>query len=379
MLPIILLLFGIIFYLIYRYISNDFAKQINQIILLVCFILILLNVFININSIIMKIKLSNIESAPINNTEIIEGQPNVYFILLDEYSNFNTLNKYYGNDNRDFYNFLIDRGFIVSENSQNELMNNLTMAITTNYLNLDYYVFDNSDSSYIMSMRVNPLLFKEFYMHGYSIVFCSQEIAVQWNGSYGANLDNRTSAKTIGGQDFTQVFFSNNIFYPFTEQIDDSSDREVWNAKYDFLLENIADANSSQFVYLHTMAGHSPYIFTSDGGVVPQSERENNIDRQYYLGQYKFATKKTMDVVDAILEHDSECIIILMSDHSMRSTLDSNGTYIVLPQDKVTIFNAVYFKGEDISEINNQSGVNTLRIIIDRLFGSNLGLVEVPV
>lgn len=154
----------------------------------------------------MKIKLSNIESAPINNTEIIEGQPNVYFILLDEYSNFNTLNKYYGNDNRDFYNFLIDRGFIVSENSQNELMNNLTMAITTNYLNLDYYVFDNSDSSYIMSMRVNPLLFKEFYMHGYSIVFCSQEIAVQWNGSYGANLDNRTSAKTIGGQDFTQVF-----------------------------------------------------------------------------------------------------------------------------------------------------------------------------
>lgn len=206
MLPIILLLFGIIFYLIYRYISNDFAKQINQIILLVCFILILLNVFININSIIMKIKLSNIESAPINNTEIIEGQPNVYFILLDEYSNFNTLNKYYGNDNRDFYNFLIDRGFIVSENSQNELMNNLTMAITTNYLNLDYYVFDNSDSSYIMSMRVNPLLFKEFYMHGYSIVFCSQEIAVQWNGSYGANLDNRTSAKTIGGQDFTQVF-----------------------------------------------------------------------------------------------------------------------------------------------------------------------------
>jgi hypothetical protein len=205
-LPIILLLFGIIFYLIYRYISNDFAKQINQIILLVCFILILLNVFININSIIMKIKLSNIESVPIDNAEIIEGQPNVYFILLDEYSNFNTLNKYYGNDNRDFYNFLIDRGFIVSENSQNELMNNLTMAITTNYLNLDYYVFDNSDSSYIMSMRVNPLLFKEFYMHGYSIVFCSQEIAVQWNGSYGANLDNRTSAKTIGGQDFTQVF-----------------------------------------------------------------------------------------------------------------------------------------------------------------------------
>lgn len=47
--------------------------------------------------------------------------------------------------------------------------------------------------------------------------------------------------------------------------------------------------------------------------------------------------------------------------------------------DMNNIFNVFYYKGEDLSEYTNLSGVNTLRMLLNKALGTTYEEVEVPV
>ncbi len=378
--PAVFLTFVIIAAFVCHLKDVQIIKQIVGIATFVFLFLIVLNVIMNIGGIMQSLSGSQANTTANNTiTEKVSGQPNVYYIILDEYSNFDILEKYYGEDNSEFYQFLIEKGFTVSEHSQNEIANLLTLYITTNYLNLDYVVFqtDTDSQQKAHQLRIDPPLFQQFYDHGYSIHhYAEAGVSIQWNGSYGEV--GKSTSTTMDGRNFSILYFSNFAFYPFLSTGSDEYQRQLRYDAMDFLDRNVTGKNQSNFVYVHSKGAHEPFVFTEDGSTVPETEWGNVGNPRYYLGQYKFVTKLTQEAICNILEKDPECIIILMTDHSMRKTQNELGEVIVSNEDKTTILNAVYYRGEPFEEINNQSGVNTLRLVLDRLFNSNLGIIEVP-
>ena len=103
-----------------------------------------------------------------------------------------------------------------------------------------------------------------------------------------------------------------------------------------------------------------------------------------YLGQLKYTNKLILPLVQTIIKNDPESCIILMSDHGYRRVGYLVETYGNEAADMAkesyytrNILNAVYLLGEPI-DIEGYSGINTMRIILDRLFDLNLGLIEEP-
>ena len=116
---------------------------------------------------------------------------------------------------------------------------------------------------------------------------------------------------------------------------------------------------------------HQPFLFDRNGGAVNPANYDNWEDEKYYLDQYIFVMDQMVQTVENIIENDPESIIIVQSDHGPRFNNE------MPEEDKIAILNTVYFKGEEIPEIVGKSGVNTLRMVVNRQFGYHLEDLEV--
>lgn len=79
--------------------------------------------------------------------------PNVYWLLFDEYSNFDIIEKYYHYDNSAFAKHLEELGFNVSYNSANESQQ--TFTIIANLVSLDYLADDSMTNGERAEIRWN--------------------------------------------------------------------------------------------------------------------------------------------------------------------------------------------------------------------------------
>ena len=359
-------------YFIARKMSRDTCKKLVNIMTLVFSGLILVNLITATPSIIKKVnrtrdvqQIGNEQGSNIQSDNL----PNIYYVVLDEYSNFKVLEKYYNYDNAVFKEFLEDKGFNISLNSRNESKS--TRIVTTNYLNLDYVVGPKDD---IDPYRTNPYLFKLLESYGYSINYSSDNVPVTWKDSGEA----KTKGSTAGGDTFETILLKNTIYYPFLK--DDSNDeyRENFEKELAFLTNSFEKENASNFTYIHFLAPHVPFVFGQNGEQVPKSESQNTSDKSYYLNQLIYVTKRMMSAIDEIHSKDPNSIIIIQSDHSMRyigAPIGQAGE--AMDEDMKNIFNTVYYQGE-VLDISGQSGVNTLRIVFNDLLDLNIETVEVP-
>jgi len=104
-----------------------------------------------------------------------------------------------------------------------------------------------------------------------------------------------------------------------------------------------------------------------------------NKEKKYYLGQYIFATEKMREIAELLVENDPNSIIIIQSDHGARASSDPDLFLEIFPLEDVSnIFNAVYYKGEKL-DIEGLSGVNTLRLVLNKAFTERFDMLEVPV
>lgn len=124
---------------------------------------------------------------------------------------------------------------------------------------------------------------------------------------------------------------------------------------------------------------HQPFIFDKDGGKTPLSYTNDWVNKECYLNQLIYTTKQIEKTIDAIVKNDPNSVIIIQSDHSARSLSDENGNYLIDKFDRRHFLNMVYFMGEPIEEIKGKSGVNTLRLVLNKLLGTEMEELEVPV
>ena len=139
--------------------------------------------------------------------------PNIYYIILDEYSSFKQMKKWYDYDNKEFYDFLKKYNFNIIEDSQNESMNTLTIHITTNLINLDYVQTDNTDFFGSQQKRNTPYLFRLLDEHGYNIEYYGGP-AIGWKN----NNDVNSQSTTASGEKFIDLIYKNNFLYTFIKK-----------------------------------------------------------------------------------------------------------------------------------------------------------------
>ena len=364
-------------------IPQDIVKDITFVMTIAFGGLILFNGIVAVPVIIQKMSFSpQTQMEEEKNNQLNEElsvdfeTPNVYWLLFDEYSNFDVVEKYYNYDNSDFAKNLEKLGFIVSYDSVNESQQ--TKTILANYVSLDYIVTDDMlDTEKEEIRKTNNVLFKLFEERGYTFVSVGNTNTVfPMPGISDSSQSNQ--ATTMGGETFQQLLWQKTPIYVFVEP---SSIEKVQQVESDFAFFQQTDlyTKSGQFIMMYELLPHQPFIFTRNGRTNNIQNWHNWVDKENYLGQYIYTTSLIEDAVEKIIQEDPNAVIVLQSDHSARSLMDANGNYLIDKFDRRHFLNAVYYQGKNITEISGQSGVNTWRCILNRLFDLSMPLLEVPV
>ncbi|MDF3003983.1 MAG: conserved rane protein of unknown function [Oscillospiraceae bacterium] len=308
-----------------------------------------------------------------NNQQI--GQPNIYYFILDEYSGFETVKNILGYDNEPFAKHLESIGFAVSRNSYNEGAN--TAVVTANLMSLEYVANDRMGKQELDQLRQNGAFLNLLLKQGYSLQGAGADSYIYGLNRLDAQMQN-TPSKTVGGESFTDILFAQTMIYPFGT-VDTTREQEDILRTYRYLETLEVTPNASMFIMTHMVFPHEPFLFDQNGKPVTKENQTNWKDLRYYLGQYKYSTKLTSNLMEVLLKKDPSAIIILQSDHSARASSDKELVRKLIPPENMkNILNAVYFSGEAFPEIQSQSGVNTLRLLLNRLFGYKFDILEVP-
>ncbi len=346
------------------------------------------------------------------------GQPNIYFFILDEYSSFDMMSKYYGYNNLGFENFLVTNDFNISRETYST--DNQTGHSIADLLNLEYISRRLSSSQCLKKIYDSPF-FTTVSDLGYS-QFQMSSTNKYFRGIVSLNSDEGTEAygdivnmfgdeeaddivsdssisdafsELFGGEDIDDVLYEDLDginewgFYP--SDVIRETDR-FKDHKYEKYIDKILSVfdyyedpsnytpTMPKVTYTYMTAAHVPFIFNEYGTVLPYSKSRDWEDTDVYLGQYIFISKHMMASISTIIENDPDSIIIVMSDHGIRYHADCNRkhTFYITDKDSCRIMNAVYIKGEQY-DIEGLSAINTLRFVLSLYEGQDFPPIEDPI
>lgn len=303
-----------------------------------------------------------------NNAASRINSPNIYYLVFDEFSSNEFMNKYYNYDNGKLVMELEKLGFNVSLSSSNEAY--MTKICMTNTFNLDYLfdMDDNDDKSMdkvILEKRKNNLLFEILFEKGYQIQAIGE---ADFYGLEDASAAAAIEKTTLEGKSFKQLIFQKTAFYPFIrDNLSVKLESIIKNRDYIKNLNLVP--NSGNFVLFHVELPHEVFVVDQGGRLVSVENRLNWRDKKYYLGQYQYASDMMLDIVSKLIEKDKDAVIVLSSDHSARAREEFRDI------DKCQIFNSVYFQGREL-DIEGLSGINTLRKLLNELFDFNFEMLS---
>ena len=326
--------------------------------------------------------------------------PNVYYIILDGYPRNDVLKKHLDFDNNEFINFLKQREFYVAENSYSNYSLSSTSIPATMNMNYINFLTDELGED---SRSYDPLLGKDFGLYADNQViknFKSMGYKVAKIGSVPMYLheiplaDLSLCYKSIHLMDnrlFDTVARTSMIGY-FIERWSEDLQRQIILCAFEELPKISSYYEEPVFVWSHIMLPHFPLIFGANGEPITPGESllvMNNPHvfegtdsswniKQQFLQQLQFANKKSIKLIDKILENEKQSIIIIQSDHGSAFDVNLHDPTDDDVHQRLSNINAIYFPDEKPREIlmNDQTNVNTFRIVFNSYFGSDYDILE---
>lgn len=322
-----------------------------------------------------------------NELEFIKNEntdkPDVYCILLDEYSGFEAMNFYHNNDNSEFKNKLKGLGFFVANNSSsnyNSTWISCPSLLSMNYL--DNYILSKLEDNQ-MFLNGERLVFKNnifpfFKSLGYSTV----------NNSF-FNIHSDYSNKDVIIHLNKKLLIENTFFEyskgSFLNHIPYNKAQEIFGTKMgshfiynqsviNFFYDDISQKqNKPRFIYTHLLMPHPPYLFSTSGVRNFREAYKVTRDKQskYYIEYVNYTNQVVYNMINSILNKNRNSIIIITSDHGDRfsekrsSRLDFSNLFAVYKPDK----NYTGFS----DSINT---VNIFRTLLNNQFKQNLSILQ---
>ncbi len=301
-----------------------------------------------------------------NNTIILQTnrpKPDVYYFILDGFSNFNALRNFYKYENDTFHKFLIDKGFFIAKNSYaNYYYTSSSLPAT---LNMNY-LSNNS----LKSIKDN-LVFRVFKSLGYTIYTVNSGYTVS-NQFICADID--LNKEIIN--DYERAILKNTIF-----RLDDLVGIIPYfriKQQLSFLKNIDSSYPSPKFIFAHIVCPHPPYVFDKNGKLKPTNSFSDKTwePKESYLEQLEYISKEMMKTTEIILNNYNNSnikpIIIIQSDHG---PYFSHKNPEIVKYCRTHILNAMFLQNKD-SLYHNISAINTFRYIFKYELGLNINLIK---
>lgn len=315
---------------------------------------------------------------------VAENLPDVYYIILDGYGRSDVLLKNFNYDNSAFLGDLENLGFYVAECSQsNYSKTDLSLAST---LNFDYInninenlTPDNTDRTPLWDLVKHSLVAEKFRNMGYKVR--SFETGFDFTQINPADTFYITPRR--GFNDFENFLLKTTMAiilddaglfsrFQLTEE-DYKYGRILFTLN---TLEEIPQLVGPDFVFVHLLVPHQPFVFGPDGEQLVVQKTGSNNDEYYtdenyvsgYRNQAIFISNRITQVAEKIIESSSTPpIIIIQGDHSPSHFSDV---------DRMGILNAYYFPEGQPGFYSKITPVNTFRLLFSSYFDAGYPLLE---
>jgi hypothetical protein len=324
-----------------------------------------------------RIELNDLINQETNPIVELENSPNIYYLIFDSYTSFNSLKKFWNFENKELKNFLIKNGFYIAEEGRsNYNQTHFTLAST---LNMSYLHYDNFNS---LTLEHYPNLIRlikdnSFTKHlkklGYDLV----------NYSF---FDISNTKKYYRFDVIDEPGFFKNTLFKWIINIDYLAAvlklRTTLSLRsYELIPEittAIKNAAASKyekpfFLYAHFMIPHPPFYFDRGGNLMPHEYSSEVSDMWKYLEQLKYSNKIIIELVDFIMSYsESKPIIIIQGDHGFRALQDKKEQ----GAESHSILNTFYFPDKDYNLLYSKiSSVNTFRVLLNKLCMEDIELL----
>lgn len=328
----------------------------------------------------------NFSNSPQTGINAQRDSPDIYYIILDEFSGLAPMREYWKDPVVDeFSNFLTSNNFVVFENSHGETGDSITeISSRLNFKKFPYetdkskreklfdLIADNQVMNYLKQKGYTIVTFNEIQLGYPSAPVITADVAYNYGDIPTTNLGTIFDDFGVMVADYTMLnVFSNqykkigankhtNMIFFTTKKIGD-----------------LGEITSPKFVYVHLLIPHAPFIFAENGSLNPPS---SYTDYSYYLGNYKYSIYLATKMVNNIFSDSSSSsppVIILQSDHGLRNFSDSlGGQYDDLTGEYFTsILYALHLPGYELTyTAQEKDPVNTFPLIFNHLFDANIPL-----
>ncbi len=317
-----------------------------------------------------------------------QKNPDIYYIVLDEFSGFTPMREYWNNPEVDkFQNYLVSEGFVVFEDPHgNSIETPREIASRLNYQN---YSFDlNSDTlPRFFNLIANNKVMRYLKGQGYTTVTFNEmkfpyptaddivaDVTYDYNDIPATNI-------SVYFDDFWILVADKTMLKEFSGYYKRlGSDRHT-NMVF-FTTKKVGELDSvpsPKFVYVHLMIPHAPFLFDEKGN---QNSPDAFVDYRYYLGNYNFSIYLVQQMVEGILDNTGQGnppVIILQSDHGLRNYSEEGGYFGQLqnyPDEyKTSILYAIHLPGyEPTYTAQEMDPINTFPLIFNYLFDAQIPL-----
>ena len=315
-------------------------------------------------------------------------QPDVYFIIFDEFTSSNCLKQYWNYSNDTLINYFKQNHFFVSEKSHSNYSFttfSLPATMEMQYLNLppgynEAGAIDLARGQYTLynNTAINIFQKQGYRFHNYSIFDMKGNPA--YNGIYFNKLtDLFISDETLFGRTMRDIGWNlSNPFVRNQRKRDSLTQVETFNIRHPYIQKTIADAKEAvknedptkkDFFYFHFMLPHDPYIYDENGN--PKKFGYMDIKLRY-LDQVKYASKVLIDLVNYIRsKSNNKAVIILQGDHGFKSWPGEEN----YEEKAFENLNAIYLPDENYNGYyDGVSPVNTFRLLFNHYFNTHFEL-----
>jgi hypothetical protein len=322
-------------------------------------------IFIEVNKVELK---NNIDlKKPLDE---IQSKPDVYFIILDGYTGFSGLQKYWNFDNSDLKKFLNKSGFFIAENGKTIYnVTNYSIASTLNMSELNFEA-DNlyAKSSYLsLANIIKKNIVVEFLSEvGYDFInlslFDIRDKKKFYEDIYFLKSGNIYQSRTIYGH-----------LYEIQNEI--NADMAYINLDIFKRLKTIRSAfnEKPKFIYAHIMMPHPPYYFDAEGNKNNSKVANNPNNKNSYLEQLKYTNTLLMETLKSILNHnENPPIIVVQGDHGFRRFKEKNKKDV-----EFSVLSCYYLPGKDYSSFTDSTKtINTFPLILKKYFNQDFQLLN---
>ena len=300
-------------------------------------------------------------------------KPNVYHIILDEYTDNEILLKKFGYNNEKFLEFLNKNGFYMPDKTFS------TFGSTPNELNLilnmDYPISSGWVSDAYQDLKTNKVM-STFSDQNYSVIETNS--AMRWKDFSDVDTHLCYDVDFINSEFLDQVLRKSIIRY-FMEQHQTDTRRDIVRCTFNELSEIALQSNGPTYVFAHLYVPHPPFIFGPNGENVTPDHREISglqswENPQGYINQLIYATNQVSIVVKNIVENDPTAVIILQGD---TGTLTGTDTFLTTMKDVYQAHSILYaVRIPDVNNLESVMPVNTYRIIFNNYFNMDYEYLE---